>query len=45
MRCLRSFSILNLLLSFEVHMDETILAGRKEVERFGCLMKVCNCIG
>ncbi len=40
--CLRSFSILDLLLSFEVHTEKTILAGRGELERFGCLMKVLN---
>ncbi|KAI9431873.1 hypothetical protein H4582DRAFT_2113324 [Lactarius indigo] len=37
--CLRSFSILDLLLSLEVHTEETILAGRSELERFGTLMK------
>ncbi|KAI9430290.1 hypothetical protein H4582DRAFT_1824479 [Lactarius indigo] len=44
--CLRSFSILDLLLSLEVHTEETILAGRSELERFGTLMKeyteLCN---
>jgi hypothetical protein len=40
--CLRSFSILDLLLSFEVHTEETILAGRKEIEKFGSLIKVFN---
>ncbi|KAH9074389.1 hypothetical protein EDB83DRAFT_2219181, partial [Lactarius deliciosus] len=38
--CLRSFSIVDLLLSFEVHTDETILAGRRELVKFGLLMKV-----
>ncbi|KAH9021110.1 hypothetical protein EDB83DRAFT_2508328 [Lactarius deliciosus] len=37
--CLRSFSIVDLLLSFEVHTDETILAGRRELVKFGLLMK------
>ncbi|KAH9170626.1 hypothetical protein EDB89DRAFT_1853308 [Lactarius sanguifluus] len=37
--CLRSFSIVDLLLSFEVHTDETILAGRRELVMFGLLMK------
>ncbi|KAI9442404.1 hypothetical protein H4582DRAFT_2202107, partial [Lactarius indigo] len=44
--CLRSFSILDLLLSLEVHMEETILAGRSKLERFRTLMKeyteLCN---
>ncbi|KAI9455173.1 hypothetical protein BJY52DRAFT_1205065 [Lactarius psammicola] len=38
--CLRSFSILDLLLSFEVHTEKTIMAGRNELARFGRLMKV-----
>ncbi|KAI9444316.1 hypothetical protein H4582DRAFT_2071883 [Lactarius indigo] len=37
--CLRSFSILDLLLSLEVHTEEMILAGQSELERFGTLMK------
>ncbi|KAH9083307.1 hypothetical protein EDB83DRAFT_2502427 [Lactarius deliciosus] len=40
--CLRSFSIVDLLLSFEVHTDETILAGRRELVKFGLLMKDWN---
>jgi hypothetical protein len=40
MLCLRSFSIVDLFLSFEVHTDETLLAGRKELKRFEHLMKV-----
>ncbi|KAH9024194.1 hypothetical protein EDB85DRAFT_2075196 [Lactarius pseudohatsudake] len=40
--CLRSFSIIDLLLSFEVHTDKTILAGRRELVRFGLLMKDWN---
>ncbi|KAN0127630.1 hypothetical protein V8E53_014549 [Lactarius tabidus] len=40
MRCLRSFSILDLLLAFEVHTDESIAAGRDEVSKFGDLIKV-----
>ncbi|KAH9170356.1 hypothetical protein EDB89DRAFT_1853558, partial [Lactarius sanguifluus] len=40
--CLRSFSIVDLLLSFEVHTDETILAGRRELVMFGLLMKDWN---
>jgi hypothetical protein len=42
MRCLRSFSILDLLLAFEVHTDESIAAGRDEVSKFGDLIKVCK---
>ena len=38
--CLRSFSVLDLLLSFEVHTEKTIMAGRNELARFGRLMKV-----
>ncbi|KAI9435631.1 hypothetical protein BJY52DRAFT_1197489 [Lactarius psammicola] len=37
--CLRSFSVLDLLLSFEVHTEKTIMAGRNELVRFGRLMK------
>ncbi|KAI9443747.1 hypothetical protein BJY52DRAFT_1206738 [Lactarius psammicola] len=37
--CLRSFSILDLLLSFEVHTEKMIMAGRNELARFGRLMK------
>ena len=40
MRCLRSFSILDLLLAFEVHTDESIAAGREELRNFGTLIKV-----
>ncbi|KAH8985616.1 hypothetical protein EDB86DRAFT_3049177 [Lactarius hatsudake] len=36
--CLRSFSILDLLLSLGVHTEETILAGRSELEKFGTLI-------
>ncbi len=43
MHCLRSFSIIDLLLSFEVHTDKTILAGWKEIVHFGRLMRVCKC--
>ncbi|KAF8257057.1 hypothetical protein EI94DRAFT_1842699 [Lactarius quietus] len=39
MCCLRSFSILDLLLSFEVHTNESISAGEEELSRFGDLMK------
>ena len=42
MCCLRSFSILDLLLAFEVHTDESIAAGREEVSKFGDLLKVCE---
>ncbi|KAF8258702.1 hypothetical protein EI94DRAFT_1910877 [Lactarius quietus] len=42
MRCLRSFSILDLLLSFEVHTNESISAGEEEISRFGDLMKDKN---
>lgn len=45
MRCLRSFSILDLLLSFEVHTDESIAAGREELSKFGDLLKVCTDFG
>lgn len=38
--CLRSFSILDLLLSFEVHTEKTILAGRKELLTLGRHIKV-----
>ena len=38
--CLRSFSYLDLLLSLEVHTEQTILAGRKELVVFWKLMKV-----
>ncbi|KAI9433794.1 hypothetical protein BJY52DRAFT_1131964, partial [Lactarius psammicola] len=38
--CLQSFSVLDLLLSFEVHTEKTIMAGRNELARFGRLMKV-----
>ncbi|KAI9432013.1 hypothetical protein H4582DRAFT_2194400 [Lactarius indigo] len=37
--CLRSYSIVDLLLSFEVHTDKTILAGRRELVTFGLFMK------
>ncbi|KAF8263920.1 hypothetical protein EI94DRAFT_1806512 [Lactarius quietus] len=33
--CLRSFSFLDLLLSFKVHTEQTILAGQKEIKQFG----------
>ena len=42
MRCLRSFSILDLLLAFEVHTDESIALGQEEICKFGVLMKVCK---
>ncbi|KAH9041102.1 hypothetical protein EDB84DRAFT_1474932 [Lactarius hengduanensis] len=38
--CLRSFSILDLLLSLGVHTEETILAGRSELEKFRTLIEV-----
>ncbi|KAH9013071.1 hypothetical protein EDB85DRAFT_2158478 [Lactarius pseudohatsudake] len=37
--CIRSFSILDLLLSLEVHTEKTILAGRNELKKFVDLMK------
>ncbi|KAH9029824.1 hypothetical protein EDB85DRAFT_1866968, partial [Lactarius pseudohatsudake] len=37
--CLRSFSILDLLLSLGVHTEETIVAGRSELENFGTLIE------
>ena len=40
LRCIRSFSILDLLISFEAHTERTISAGRAELERFGRLMMV-----
>ena len=42
MCCLQSFSILDLLLAFEVHTDESIAAGQEEVNKFGDLLKVCE---
>jgi hypothetical protein len=45
MRCLRSFSILDLLLAFEVHTDESIAAGQEEISKFGDLLKVCKYFG
>ena len=42
MCCLRSFSILDLLLGFEVHTDESIAAGREEIRTFGNFLKVCK---
>jgi hypothetical protein len=45
MHCLRSFSILDLFLAFEVHTDESIAAGREELRRFGDLIKVCKYFG
>ncbi|KAH9007701.1 hypothetical protein EDB83DRAFT_2236259, partial [Lactarius deliciosus] len=40
--CLRSFSIVDLLLSIEVHTDEMILAGWRELVKFRLLMKDWN---
>ncbi|KAF8266993.1 hypothetical protein EI94DRAFT_1771963 [Lactarius quietus] len=42
MCCLQSFSILDLLLSFEVHTNESISAGEEELSRFGDLMKATD---
>ncbi|KAI9442019.1 hypothetical protein BJY52DRAFT_1229255 [Lactarius psammicola] len=37
--CLQSFSVLDLLLSFKVHTEKTIMAGWNELARFRCLIK------
>ncbi|TFY76117.1 hypothetical protein EWM64_g7894 [Hericium alpestre] len=38
LRCLRSFSILDTYMAFEVHTEETIAAGRQELQKFGELV-------
>jgi hypothetical protein len=40
LRALRSFSIVDLFLSFEEHTQLTITAGRQELKKFGQLMQV-----
>jgi hypothetical protein len=40
--CLRSYSIVDLYLAFEVHTEQTIEAGRRELANFALCIKVCN---
>ncbi|KAI9428775.1 hypothetical protein H4582DRAFT_2091022 [Lactarius indigo] len=42
--CLRSLSILDLLLSLEAHTEKTILAGRNELKKFADFMEILNYI-
>jgi hypothetical protein len=42
LRCLRSYSIVDLFLAFEVHTDQTLDAGRRELANFALCMKVRN---
>ena len=34
LRCLRSFAIVDLYISFEVHTEQTLAAGRRELRNF-----------
>lgn len=42
LRCLRSYSIVDLYLALEVHTEQTMDAGRRELANFALHMKVCN---
>jgi hypothetical protein len=42
LRCLRSYSIVDLYLAFEVHTEQTMDAGRRELAKFALHMKVCT---
>lgn len=42
LRCLRSYSIVDLYLAFEVHTEQTMDAGRRELANFALHMKVRN---
>jgi hypothetical protein len=44
LRCLRSYSIVDLYLALEVHTEQTIDAGRRELANFALHMKVSNTI-
>jgi len=41
LRCLHSFAIVDLYLSFEVHMEQTLAAGQCELSNFAQRMRVC----
>ena len=40
LRCMRSFSIVDLYLSFETHTGHTLKAGRRELKNFALRMQV-----
>jgi hypothetical protein len=41
LRSLRSYSIVDLYLALEVHTEDTIQSGRRELENFAVCMQVC----